>query len=297
MKYIGAHVSAAGGVFKAPVNAREIRATALALFTKNQRQWNAKPYTEEVIAKFGEELARSGISAANTMPHASYLINVASPKAEVRERSLAALADEAERTRQLGLELLNFHPGSHLGELTDQEGMTMIAAGVDSVLRQVPGVTLVLETTAGQGQNLGYTFEQLARMIEAVKDKERVGVCIDTCHIFAAGYDVRTPESWNALMNDFERTVGLEFLKGVHLNDSKSELGSRKDRHHSIGKGYIGLDAFRHIMQDPRLDEMPIVLETIEPKRWAAEIAVLSAFARGEEPDVTLDSESDSDGS
>ena len=284
MKYVGAHVSARGGVENAPLNALEIGAHAFALFTKNQRQWKTKPLSEESIAAFRENLDKSGIKPEHVLPHDSYLINLGHPETEALEKSRAAFIDEMQRCEQLGLKLLNFHPGSHLGKISEDESLERVAESIDIALEQTEDVIAVIETTAGQGTNLGYRFEQLAEIIEGVRDKTRVGVCIDTCHIFTAGYDLRTGEDCDATFDAFDRIVGFDYLMGMHLNDSKPDLGSRVDRHESLGKGKIGWDAFEYIMQDDRFDGIPLVLETVDPSIWADEIDQLYIFA-GDEPE------------
>lgn len=279
MKYIGAHVSAAGGVENAPQNAARIGANAFALFTKNQRQWNAKPLTAESIEAFKRNLQATGIDPRHVLPHDSYLINLGNPDIEKREKSLKAFINEARRAEQLGLQLLNFHPGSHLGRISEDECLSLIADGMNAAMAETDSVKLVIETTAGQGSNLGYCFEHLADLIERSEAPERVGVCIDTCHIFASGYDIRSGAAYRATMDEFERIVGFEKLMGVHLNDAKSELGSRVDRHNSLREGNIGETGFRLIMQDPRFDDIPIVLETPDPDRWPEEIEWLRSRA------------------
>ncbi len=275
MKFVGAHVSAAGGVFNAPLNAKEIGARAFALFTKNQRQWKAKPLTETAIRKFKENLKAVGIKPEHVLPHDSYLINLGSPDPEKRRKSLEAFIDEVERCYQLGLKYLNFHPGSHLRKVSEEECLRIVADSINEAISRTRDVVLVIENTAGQGSNVGYRFEHIARIIELVEDKSRIGVCLDTCHLFAAGYDIRTREAYERTMEEFDRVVGFKYLRGMHLNDAKSQLGSRVDRHHSIGKGNIGLDAFRFIMNDPRLDDIPLILETIDPSIWKEEIELL----------------------
>ncbi len=277
-KFVGAHVSASGGVFNAPKNAEAIGAKAFALFTKNQRQWKAKPYDQETIDKFKERLETSGILPKHILPHDSYLINLGHPEEEKRQKSLDAFIDEVTRCEQLGLDRLNFHPGSHLKKISEEECLDRIAESMNETLRQTEGVTLVIENTAGQGSNLGYKFEHLGYLIEKSIDKSRVGVCIDTCHMFTAGYDIRTKEAYDKTWKQFDEIIGREYLKGMHINDSKPELGSRVDRHHSLGKGKIGLDAFRFIMNDPRMDDIPLVLETIDESIWAEEIKLLYSF-------------------
>jgi len=275
LKFVGAHVSTAGGVFNAPLNAKRIGARAFALFTKNQRQWRAKPLTEEVISEFKKNLKGAGISPDMVLPHDSYLINLGSPDREKREKSLRAFIDEIERCYWLGLKYLNFHPGSSLGKVSEEECLKIVADSLNEAISRTRGVVLVIENTAGQGNNVGYRFEHLARIIELVEEKERIGVCLDTCHMFAAGYDIRTREAYEMTMREFDEVVGFEYLKGMHLNDSKSDLGSRVDRHHSIGKGKIGLEAFKFIMNDGRLNGIPLILETIDPSIWKEEIELL----------------------
>ncbi|MEO2068142.1 MAG: deoxyribonuclease IV [Desulfurobacteriaceae bacterium] len=280
MKFVGAHVSIAGGVFNAPLNAKEIGAKAFALFTKNQRQWKAKPLTEETITKFRENLKKVEISPEYVLPHDSYLINLGHPEEEKRRKSIEAFIDEVNRCYQLGLKYINFHPGSHLGKVSEKECLKIIADSINEVLGRTKEVILVLENTAGQGSNVGYRFEHLAEIINMVEDKSRIGVCLDTCHMFAAGYDIRTEETYEKTMKEFDEIVGFKYLKGMHLNDAKSQLGSRVDRHHSIGRGNIGLDAFKFIMNDKRLDNIPLILETIDPSIWAEEIKLLYSLIK-----------------
>ena len=278
MKYVGAHVSAAGGVQNAPLNAQAIGARAFAFFTKNQRQWRAKPLTESQIQAFGENLARVGIAPEQVLPHDSYLINLGHPETEGLAKSRTAFIDEMERCRQLGLALLNFHPGSHLNKLSEKECLARIAESINLALEQVPGVTAVIENTAGQGTNLGYRFEHLAGLIEQIEQRGRVGVCLDTCHTFTAGYDLRTFEACEATFAEFDAVVGFEYLRGMHLNDAKPDLGSRVDRHQSLGKGKLGWTPFEYIMKDPRFDGIPLILETIDPALWPDEIRALYAL-------------------
>lgn len=280
MKYVGAHVSTAGGVENAPVNETAIGGRALALFTRNQRQWSSKPLTEESIRLFKENLAASGIAPKHVLPHDSYLINVGNPGREIRTKSIVALLDEASRCEQLGIPLINFHPGSHMREVSEAECLKLIADAMNQILAKTKGVTLVIEATAGQGSNVGYRFDHLASLIEQTDDKSRVGVCIDTCHIFAAGYDIRTPEAYEKTMKEFASVVGFEYLKGMHLNDAKGELGSKKDRHDSIGRGTLGIETFRIVMNDKRLDDIPMILETIDETLWPEEIRTLYSLAK-----------------
>ncbi len=275
MKFVGAHVSSSGGVFNAPLNAQKIGAKAFALFTKNQRQWKAKPLDQKTIDTFKKNLEESQIDVSQILPHDSYLINLGHPEKEKREKSLNAFIDEVKRCELLGLDKLNFHPGSHLKNISEEECLELISEAMNKTLEVTNGVTLVIETTAGQGSNLGYKFEHLAYLIENSIDKERVGVCIDTCHIFAAGYDIRDKESYEDTMEKFDKIVGFQYLKGMHINDSKSLFASRVDRHHSIGKGELGIETFRHIMNDERLNNIPLILETIDDSIWAEEIKLL----------------------
>lgn len=275
MKYIGAHVSASGGVENAPLNAQKIGAKAFALFTKNQRQWKAKDLSEENITAFQKNLKEAGFTPEQVLPHDGYLINLAHPETEGLKKSRDAFNDEMKRCEQLGLPLLNFHPGSHLKKNSEDDALKIVAESVNIALGQTSGVTAVIENTAGQGSNLGYNFEHLARIIELVDDKSRVGVCLDTCHTFASGYDLRGEEACEKSFAEFESVVGFKWLRGMHLNDAKSEFQSRVDRHHSIGKGNIGLEAFRYIMNDSRFDKIPMILETIDEELWPEEIKLL----------------------
>lgn len=277
MKFIGAHVSAAGGLENAAIRAHQLGATAFALFTKNQRQWNAAPLTEEIITNFKQACERYQYTAGQILPHDSYLINLGHPQEEALEKSRVAFIDEMSRCQQLGLTLLNFHPGSHLKQIPIDECLQRIATSINIALEQTEGVTAVIENTAGQGSNLGFHFEHLAAIIDGVEDKSRVGVCIDTCHAFAAGYDLRTEADCEQTFGNFERIVGFQYLRGMHLNDAKSEFGSRVDRHHSLGAGNIGLTPFQWIMRDARFDGIPLILETVDPDIWAQEIAWLKA--------------------
>jgi len=278
VKFIGAHVSASGGVFNAPQNAQELGAKAFALFTKNQRQWKAKPLDQEIITKFKKSLDEAEILPKHVLPHDSYLINLGHPEEEKRQKSLDAFIDEIERCEQLGLDRLNYHPGSHLKQISEEECLESISNSMNEALQKTANVKLVIENTAGQGSNMGYKFEHLAYLIEHSIDKARVGVCIDTCHMFTAGYDIRTQEAYDKTWQEFDDIVGFEHLMGMHINDSKPELGSRVDRHDSLGKGKIGLDAFKFIMKDERIKDIPMVLETIDESIWKEEIALLYSF-------------------
>ena len=277
MKFVGAHVSASGGVDQAVIRAHELEATAFALFTKNQRQWKAAPLPADVIDKFKSACAQYGYGPGQILPHDSYLINLGHPVTEALEKSREAFLDEMQRCEQLGLTLLNFHPGSHLMQIDEDKCLARIAESINMVLDKTEGVTAVIENTAGQGSNLGFKFEHLAAIIDGVEDKSRVGVCIDTCHAFAAGYDLRTEETCEQTFKELGEVVGFNYLRGMHLNDAKSEFNSRVDRHHSLGEGNIGKTVFSYIMRDSRFDNIPLILETVNPDIWAEEIAWLKA--------------------
>ena len=273
MKYIGAHVSASGGVEFAPVNAHEIGANAFALFTKNQRQWVSKPLTEENIRLFKENCTKYNFQTDYILPHDSYLINLGHPEEEGLEKSRAAFLDEMQRCEKLGLKLLNFHPGSHLNKISIEDCLALIAESINLTLEKTKGVTAVIENTAGQGSNLGSEFWQLRYIIDRVNDKSRVGICLDTCHTYTAGYDI--VNDYDKVFDEFEKEVGFEYLRGMHLNDSKKELGSHVDRHDNIGQGLIGSAFFERLMKDSRFDNMPLILETPDESKWAEEIAWL----------------------
>jgi len=275
MKYIGAHISTSGGVENAPINANRIGAKAFALFTKNQRQWFSKPLTEENISGFKRNCEKYGYTPDKILPHDSYLINLGHPEKEGLEKSRNAFLDEMQRCEQLGLDRLNFHPGSHLRKIPEEECLLTIAESINWTLDRTRSVTAVIENTAGQGSNLGYTFEQIRFIIEHVEDKNRVGVCIDTCHAFTGGYDLRTKETYENTFHKFAEIIGFEYLIGMHLNDSKKVLGSRVDRHDQIGKGFIGIDTFKMIMNDIRMNDIPMILETPNDELWKEEIEML----------------------
>ncbi len=279
MKYIGAHVSAAGGIELAVERAVEIGANAFALFTKNQRQWHAPDLTSKTISAFRHACEKAGFLPEQILPHDSYLINLGHPEAEALEKSRNAFIDEMQRCEQLGLCYLNFHPGSHLNTLPEEESLRRVAESINIALDITKGVTAVIENTAGQGTNLGWRFEHLAAIIERVEDKSRVGVCYDTCHAFAAGYDMRTPETCAATFAEFDRVVGFNYLKGMHINGAKCTFGSRIDRHHSLQEGNLGTAVFEFIMRDSRFDRIPLILETVNPDIWAEEISWLRGLA------------------
>lgn len=279
MKYFGAHVSASGGVDNAPRNAQAIGATAFALFTKNQRQWSAPNLTSSQIDAFRRECDAAGYAPGHILPHDSYLINLGHPEREGLEKSRASFVEEMQRCEALGLDRLNFHPGSHLRKITAMQSLDRIAESINIALDRSRGVTAVIENTAGQGSNLGFAFEHLAYIIDKVEDKSRVGYCIDTCHAFAAGYDLRTAEACERTFAELDRVVGLSYLRGMHLNDAMKPLGSHVDRHAPLGEGEIGWECFRYIASDSRFDDLPLILETPDEARWPEEIAKLKELA------------------
>ena len=275
MKYIGAHVSTQGGVENAPVNAHAIGAKAFALFTRNQRQWVSKPLTQESIGAFRENCEKYGYQPCQILPHDSYLINLGNPEKAALAKSRAAFLDEMQRCEQLGLDRLNFHPGSHLNQTDEETCLRIIAESVNITLDKTRGVKAVIENTAGQGTNLGHAFEQIRFIIDHIEDKERAGVCLDTAHTYSAGYDIRSAEGFEHTFAEFDRVIGLSYLMGLHLNDSKKAFASRVDRHAPIGDGTLGQEVFVRLVNDPRFDNMPIILETPDETRWAEEIAFL----------------------
>ncbi|MFI3282053.1 MAG: deoxyribonuclease IV [Rikenellaceae bacterium] len=280
MKYIGAHVSASGGVENAPVNASALGATAFALFTKNQRQWRSPALTAKQIEAFKSACNEHGYTPSQILPHDSYLINLGHPEAEGLEKSRDAFIDEMQRCQALGLDRLNFHPGSHLRKITPEASLSLIAESINIALAQSEGVTAVIENTAGQGSNLGFSFHHIAYIIDRIEDKSRVGVCLDTCHTFAAGYDLVGHEACERTFAEFDEVVGFEYLRGMHLNDAMKGVGSRVDRHAPIGDGAIGLACFEYIMGDSRFDGIPLVLETPDDTKWAEEIELLKNMAK-----------------
>lgn len=271
-KYIGAHVSASGGVENAPLNAHKIGATAFALFTKNQRQWFSPALTEQSVALFKARCAEYGYTAAQILPHDSYLINLGSPDVDSLEKSRKSFIEEMRRCEQLGLDRLNFHPGSHLKKMTESDCLKTIAESINIALSETKGVAAVLENTAGQGTNMGHRFEHLRAIIDLVDDKSRVGVCIDTQHAFAAGYDLLSEEGFVNVWQEFDDVIGFGYLRGMHINDSKKELASRVDRHETLRNGLLGSTPFERIMKDARFDNIPLILETPDEDLWREEI-------------------------
>lgn len=275
MKYIGAHVSTSGGVANTPVLAAEIGAKAFALFTRNPSRWRAPAIKEADANLFKQNCKEHNFTPAQILPHDSFLINLGSPDEAKLKMSREAFLDELNRCSQLGLTMLNFHPGSHLNEISEDDCLKRIAESINISLAETDGVTAVIESTAGQGSNLGYRFEHLAKIIEMIEDKSRVGVCIDTCHTLAAGYDLATPAGYDATWKEFDEIIGFDYLRGMHLNDSKKGVGSRVDRHASLGTGALGKEFFTMLMQDSRFDNIPLILETPDESIWAEEIAWL----------------------
>lgn len=280
MKHIGAHVSANAGVENAPINANAIGADAFALFTKNQRRWVSPPLSQQSIQSFKENCEKFNLSPDYILPHDSYLINLGHPEKESLEKSRMAFLDEMTRCEQLGLKMLNFHPGSHLKLISVDQCLVLIAESINITLDKTKGVTAVIENTAGQGSNVGFSFMHIAQIIDKVEDKSRVGVCLDTCHTYSAGYDLKTEAGYQATFKEFDDVIGLPFLKAIHLNDTKKEFASRVDRHETLGNGFLGMEFFERIMKDERLDNIPFILETPDESRWAEEIEILRKFMR-----------------
>lgn len=275
MKFIGAHVAVDGGVASAPLNARAIGAKAFAMFTRNPSRWKSEPLLPSEIEAFKANCAEAGYTPDVILPHDSYLINLGAKDPKKLFLSRVAFLDEMQRCEQLGLSMLNFHPGSHLNEMTEEECLQRIASSINKTLEQTAGVKAVIENTAGQGSNLGFSFEQLAYIISLIEDKSRVGICVDSCHAFAAGYDLSNPECYEGVWKHFDETIGLKYLSAMHINDSKKGLGSHVDRHESMGQGALGMEFFRLLMADPRMNDIPLILETPNPDIWSEEIKTL----------------------
>ena len=275
MKYVGAHVSAAGGVSNTPIAASEINAKAFALFTGSSARWVSKAISDEEAELFRKNCEIYGYTPDVILPHDNFLINLGSPDSKKLAMSRKSFLDEMKRCEKLGLRMLNFHPGSHLNQMDEDACLDLIAESINITLDKTEGVTAVLESTAGQGSNLGFRFEQLARIISGVEDKSRIGVCVDTCHSHSAGYDFVSEEGYRQAWKEFDDTIGAGYLRALHLNDNKRTLGSRIDRHEKIGEGSLGLGFFRRLMNDPRFDDMPLILETPDPDIWKQEIELL----------------------
>lgn len=280
MKYVGAHVSAISGVSNAPINANNIGAQAFALFTRNPSRWSSPAISDKEAEKFRANCAEYGYTPNQILPHDSYLINLGNADDEKLDKSREAFLDEFRRCEQLGLTLLNFHPGSHLKLIDVDSCLDKIAESINIALDKTTGVKAVIENTAGQGTNLGYSFYHLAHIIDKVEDKSRVGVCIDTCHAFAAGYDLASEEGFKSVWEEFSQVVGFQYLSAMHLNDAKKGLGSRVDRHELLGKGMIGEGFFTRMMNDTRFDNIPLVLETPDESVWADEIKWLYSLVK-----------------
>lgn len=278
MKFIGAHVSANAGVENAPLNAYEIGANAFALFTRNQRRWESPPLSIQSIERFKENCQRLNFTPQHILPHDSFLINLGHPEREALEKSRNAFLDEMQRCEQLGLTMLNFHPGSHLKLITIDKCLSIIAESINIALEKTKNVVAVIENTAGQGSNVGFSFVHLAQIIDKVEDKSRIGVCLDTCHTYSAGYDLKTTLGYENTWKEFDEVVGLHFLKAIHLNDTKKTLGSRVDRHETIGNGLLGMEFFERIAKDVRFNEIPFILETPDESRWKEEIMLLRSL-------------------
>ncbi|MBF0441433.1 MAG: deoxyribonuclease IV [Oligoflexales bacterium] len=280
MKFVGAHVSIGGGVENAPLNAKEIKAGTFALFTKNQRQWTSSPLTQKSIESFKINCEKHDFRLDRILPHDSYLINLSHPEKEGLEKSRISFLDEMRRCEQLGLSLLNFHPGSSLDKIPEERALDLISESINMAIRETSSVIAVIENTAGQGSSLGWKLEHLSYLVSRISDRERIGICLDTCHSFAAGYDLASVEGCERFFNLFDRTIGFRFLKGMHLNDSKKGLGSRVDRHENLGMGMLGDNIFKFIMKDQRFDNIPLILETPEETKWKDEIEMLYGYVK-----------------
>jgi deoxyribonuclease-4 len=258
---LGAHISIAGGVYNIFERAKSVTANSIQIFTKSNNRWSSKPYTEKEIEEFYE--LKKEYKPFAVFGHVAYLINLCSPKGNIEKLSISAFIDEMHRCYQLELPYLVMHPGSHLGK-GEKWGLDKIAENFNQIIQRTANskTIVLLETTAGQGTNLGYTFEQLRYILDHVERKDRFGICVDTCHIFAAGYDIATPEKYEETMQELNKVIGLERVRVIHLNDSKYPCGSKRDRHAHIGKGEIGLEGFRALMNDRRFTSIPMVLET-----------------------------------
>ncbi len=278
MKWIGAHVSTKGGIENAPLNANKIGAKAFGLFLKNQLQWKASPLKEETILKFKRNCENFNYTPEQILPHSSYLINLCSPEKDKLKKSRDAFIDEMKRAELLGLRYLNFHPGSHRGKMSEKECIKLVAESINIALSKVDNVIVVIENTAGQGGNIGFRFEHLREIIDNVHEKDKIGVCLDTAHLHGAGYKLSDFNSFVKTMEEFKEIVGERYLKAFHLNDSKVDLGTQKDRHESLGLGKIGIKAFEFLIRDPVSDNKPLILETVDQKRWPEEIKLLYSF-------------------
>ncbi|MDE6179173.1 MAG: deoxyribonuclease IV [Duncaniella sp.] len=284
MKLVGAHVAVEKGVSNAPLNARSIGALSFALFTRNPSRWASKPISEAEAERFRANCAECGYTPSVILPHDSYLINLGAPDKEKLAKSREAFLDEMRRCEQLGLTMLNFHPGSHLREMDPDACLDLIAQSINLALEATSGVKAVIENTAGQGSNLGFTFSQIARIIDGVEDKTRVGVCIDTCHAHAAGYDMTTPEGYEAVWKEFGDTVGFGYLSAMHLNDTLKKAGSHVDRHAPIATGELAAPFWERLMNDPRMDGIPLILETPDTALWPEEIRYLLSLEKDTRP-------------
>jgi len=280
MKFIGAHVSAAGGVENTPHRAAAIGADAFSLFVKNQKRWSAPPFKEGQPQSFKKALQKSGISPENVIPHAGYLINLAHPDKDKRQKSLDAMVDEVLRVEELGLTFINVHPGSHLNITSRTEALQQVAKSLDWIMEQTSTGHILLENTAGQGTNLGYQFEELARILDHCRYPERAGICIDSCHAYSAGYNLADPSEYNRAKEEMIRLWGPEKVRAFHVNDSLNPLGSRKDRHEQLGKGTLGWKAFENLMTDPLWEDRPFILETRQEDLWAEEIRELRRMSQ-----------------
>lgn len=277
MKYLGVHIDAGENLAEVPVLASSLGASAFSFCPIDARKWSVPAYSPELIDEFQTACQQAGYTSDSILPHASLLLNLCSPDARKLKLSRISLVDQMSRCASLGLKMINFHPGATMKEMNEEGALALTAQSINYALEKTEDVIAVIENTAGQGSNIGYTFEQIAGIIDQVEDKTRVGVCIDTCHASAAGYDMATAESYEAVWQKFDDVIGREYLRGMHINDAMRPTGSRIDRHAPIGKGTLGSDFFAMLMADKRLDGIPMILETPDPSLWHIEIDWLKA--------------------
>ncbi|CAL4319763.1 Endonuclease 4 [Buchnera aphidicola (Protaphis terricola)] len=278
MRYIGAHVSASGGLENSVIRAFQLKSTAFSLFIKNQLQWNVAPLSQININNFRKACIKYNFLFDKILPHGSYLINLGHPDDDLLKKSRTAFIDEINRCNQLGLSFLNFHPGSHLKKISENSCLLRISKSINLALEKTKNIILLIENTAGQGTNVGYSFEHLFKILSNIDNKSRIGICLDTCHLFAAGYDLRTEKDCQNTFDQFLNLIELKYLKGFHLNDSKKMLNSRIDRHESLGLGYIGKYVFKWILRNNNFINIPMILETSNPNIWDKEIAWLKSL-------------------
>ncbi|NIH16703.1 MAG: deoxyribonuclease IV [Buchnera aphidicola (Periphyllus lyropictus)] len=277
MKYIGPHVSISKGIVKSVKIAYQLNSTAIGFFLKNPLQWDISSISENVIRSFKNSCKKYKFTDDQIFPHSGFLINLGNYENSLLKKSRISLINEVKRCRELGIKFLNFHPGSHLNKISEKNCLKLISKSINFVLSKTKDVILVIENTAGQGTNMGYCFHHLYEIIKNIEDKTRIGVCLDTCHLFSSGYDIRNKENYKKTFDAFEEIVGFNYLKGLHLNDSKFGLGKKKDRHENLGFGYIGKNFFKWVIKDLRFKKKPLILETVNKRLWKKEISWLQS--------------------